>query len=303
MRFFPSLEFGGQLHQRGIRSVGSHATLDTLLTPESLCRVRIPVAPKIHPFAWWPTPRWNVVLSEGDASNPAYISKELRVLKRFLHGGVGAILSGNGIAVANDWEVVLKGNTGKPIYARRSYGKGRLVLFASSELFRFDQEDKNDVAKKSDFSADTISWAAAGSSPVGGEPRMPAPMWGGGGIYQESEERLDGIVCYYSKNQTNDLLTTLREDLPAITADLHDWFPSPKPEEPMYLILCSGSGGGWAVNIYLPKGTGTISTSLEGIRSIFGHEQAHTMPGPCGAVANHPFGGNQGEEHAGWLQG
>ena len=337
--FFLLWSLGEQLHQRGIRSAGSHATLDTLLTPESPCRVRIPVAPKIHPFAWWPTPRWNVVLSEGDILNPAYIPEELQELKKYLHDGGGLILSGNwikedcsenwsvnqllseynaeilpsdelyqghrwpAVKVSNDWEIVLKGATGKPIHARRTYGKGRLVLLASSELFRFDQENKNDVVQKSDFLAEIISWAAAGSSPVGGEPRMPTPMWGGGGIYQESEERLDGIVCYYSKNQTNNLLMTLREDFPAITADLYDWFPSPKPEEPMYLILCSGGGGGWAVNIYFPKETGTISTNPEGIRSIFGHEQAHTMPGPRGTIANHPFGGNQGEEHAGWLQG
>jgi len=337
--FFLLWNLGEQLHQRGIRSAGSHATLDTLLTPGSPCRVRIPVAPKIHPFAWWPTPKWNVVLSEGDALNPAYIPEELQELKKFLYAGGGVILSGNwvkegssenwslnqllseygaellpgeelyqghrwpAVNVTNDWEIVLKGATGKPIYARRTFGRGRLVLLASSELFRFDQEDKNDVSEKSDFLADTILWAAAGSTPAAGEPRMPTPMWGGGGIYQESEERLDGIVCYYSKNQTDELLITLREDFPAITADLYDWFPSPKPEEPMYLVLCSGGGGGWAVNIYLPKETGTISTSPDGIRSIFGHEQAHTMPGPCGAIANHPFGGNQGEEHAGWLQG
>ena len=71
--FFLLWNLGEQLHQRGIRSAGSHATLDTLLTLGSPCRVRIPVAPKIHPFAWWPTPKWNVVLSEGDVLNPAYI--------------------------------------------------------------------------------------------------------------------------------------------------------------------------------------------------------------------------------------
>ena len=69
-------------------------------------------------------------------------------------------------------------STGKPVHARRTYGKGQLVLLASSELFRFDQENKNDVVQKSDFLAEIISWAAAGSSPVGGEPRMPTPMWG-----------------------------------------------------------------------------------------------------------------------------
>ena len=56
------------------------------------------------------------------------------------------------------------------------------------------------------------------------------------------------------------------------------------------------------MNAYQPKEASTISTSPGGIRSIFAHEQAHTMAGPCDA-ANHPFGGNRGEEHAGWFQG
>jgi len=140
--------------------------------------------------------------------------RNFKILKKFLQGGGGVILSGNGIKedcsenwsvnqllskynaeilpsdelyqghrwpavkVSNDWEIVLKGATGKPVHARRTYGKGQLVLLASSELFRFDQENKNDVVQKSDFLAEIISWAAAGSSPVGGEPRMPTPMWG-----------------------------------------------------------------------------------------------------------------------------
>jgi hypothetical protein len=201
-----------------------------------------------------------------------------------------------------EWEVVLRGEQNKPIYARRMYGKGRIVLFASSGLFRFDRKQREEGSKKCAFLADAVKWAAAGSSPAGGDTRLPMPMYGGGGIYPESEERLEGIVCFYSKNQIPRLLETVKSDFPAITEDIYAWLPSPKPEQPMYLVLCSGGGGGWAVNIYLPKEASTISTNPGGIRSIFAHEQAHTMSGPCGA-ANHPFGGNQGEEHAGWFQG
>lgn len=337
--FFALWNLGGHLHSRGIRTVGSHATLDTMLTPGTPCRVRIPVESKLHPFAWWPTPRFNVVLTEGAPQNPDYITEERNALKQFISTGGGVIVSGARIKdeksaqqwslnaileeygatvhasqeiyegkkwpllqVSEDWEIVLKSKEGKPIYARRMLGKGRIVLFASSGLYRFDRKNKDDIEKKCEFLADAIKWAAAGSAPVGGEPRLPTPMAGGGGIYQESEEKLDGIVCYYSKNQTLQLLDTVKKDFPAITEDLYAWIPSPKPTQPMYLILCSGGGGGWAVNAYLPKEASTISTSPGGIRSIFGHEQAHTMSGPCQA-ANHPFGGNQGEEHAGWFQG
>ncbi len=74
----------------------------------------------------------------------------------------------------------------------------------------------------------------------------------------------------------------------------------------MYLILCAGSGGGWAVNAYRPKENGIISLDPFGILSIFGHELAHTMHGPTndeGAVAGITPIPNRGEAHAGWFQG
>ena len=338
--FFLLWRLSEQLYQRGIRSVGSHATLDTQLIPGSPARIRITVEPKVHPFAWWSTPKWNVVLTEGAIGNPDYMPEEQRRLENYLSAGGGLIVSANwhnndqpdnswslnqllsnygaellpkripyqgslwpSIQVDNNWETVLKSQEDKPIYTRRSYGKGRIVLLASSDLYRFDEKDPNEVEQKLDLLTEVIEWAAAGSSPAGGEPRLPTPMYGGGGIYQESELLLDGIVCYYSKNQTPEILSTVQQDFTEITNDLYKWMPSPKPEEPMYLVVCSGGGGGWAINAYLPKETGTISTSSEGMRSIFAHEQAHTMSGPGGLIADHPFGGNQGEEHAGWLQG
>jgi len=337
--FFLLWRLGEQLHRRGIRSAGSHATLDTQLTPGSPARIRISVAPKVYPFAWWATPKWNVVLSEGAVENPGYMLEEREALEDYLSRGGGLIISGdwhsskpdaswslnqllseygaeflaertpyNGsnwplIRVDGNWETVLKNEEDQPIYARRSYGKGRIVLFAAPDLYRFSEKDPNEVEQKADLLAEAVKWTAAGSSPAGGEPRLPTPMYGGGGIYQESELLLDGIICYYSKNQTPEILSTVRQDFMDITNDLYRWVPSPKPEEPMYLVVCSGGGGGWAVNAYLPKETGTISTSPEGMRSIFAHEQAHTMSGPGELIADHPFGGNQGEEHAGWFQG
>jgi len=337
--FFTLWWLGGPLNARGLRTIGSHATLDSVLTPGSPCRVRLPVAPKVLPFAWWEAPRFNVVLTEGGRYDPGYLREERAALKRFIQDGGGLIVSGSwlrddqngdqwslnmlleeyGAAVlagtetydgrrwpalqTNDqWEVMLKGDNGKPIHARRTYGKGRIVLLASSAMYRFDRSNKEDVAPKCSFLVDAVKWAAAGRSPVGGDKRFPRAMGGGGGIYPESEKRIEGIVCFYSKNQIPELVETVENDFPAITEDLFAWLPSPKPKEPMFMILCSGGGGGWAVNAYLPKEASTISTSSDGIRSIFGHEQAHTMAGPCQA-ANHPFGGNRGEEHAGWFQG
>ena len=337
--FFTLWTLGGYMNARGLRTIGSHATLDSVLTPGSPCRVRIPVARGVLPFAWWEAPKFNVVLTEGGRHDPGYTAEEREALKQFIAEGGGLVVSGSWVRddasgkewslnvmlgeygasilagsenyeggrwpvlkVNEDWEVVIRGDADKPIYARRTYGKGRIVLFASSGMYRFDRKNKEDVEKKCTALAEAVKWAAAGSTPVGGDKHFPRAMGGGGGIYPESEKRLEGIVCFYSKNQIPELVETVQNDFTAITADLYAWLPSPKPEQPMYMILCSGGGGGWAVNAYLPKEASTISTSADGIRSIFGHEQAHTMAGPCQA-ANHPFGGNQGEEHAGWFQG
>ncbi|NQV32368.1 MAG: alpha-L-fucosidase, partial [Phycisphaeraceae bacterium] len=333
--FFTLWHLGGALNQRGIRTIGSHATIDSVLTPGNPCRVRIPVAPKVFPFAWWPAPKFNVVLTEGATHYPSYLPEEQKALNGFIRGGGGLIVAGSNVKdkqaeqswslntlleaydarilagqetyqgqkwprlqVSKDWEVVLKGENGYPIYAQRKVGKGRIALVASSALYRFDRKTRADVDQKCGFLKEMIQWAAAGSPPVGGTTQFPRAMGGGGGIYPESEVRIDGIVCFYSKNQIPELMGTLKQDFPAITEDIYAWLPSPKPTQPMYMILCSGSGGGWAVNAYLPKEASTISTSSNGIRSIFGHEQAHTMAGPCTA-ASHPFGGNRGEEHAG----
>ncbi|AQT70234.1 hypothetical protein STSP2_03440 [Anaerohalosphaera lusitana] len=337
--FFNLWRLGGPIYRRGIRAVGSHATLDSVLTPGSPARVRIPVERGVLPFAWWQTPKFNVVLTEGAVGYPGYIPEEREAVKKFIQQGGGLIVSGSWVRneesannwslnkmlaeygakvlpghvryedrrwprlqISDEWETVIQAEDGSPIYARREFGKGRIALYASSSMYRFNRKDREDVRKKMDFLADTIQWAAKGSKPAGGDTRLPVARGGGGGIYPESEKRLPGIVCFYSKNQLPELVSTVENDFPAITDQIYAWLPSEKPEQPMYMILCSGNGGGWAVNAYLPKEASTISTRPGGIRSIFAHEQAHTMAGPCNA-ANHPFGGNRGEEHAGWFQG
>jgi len=338
--FFTMWNLGGSLHRRGIRTAGSHAALDSVVKPGSLCRVRIPVGGKLHPFAWWRAPKFNVVMTEGGTNDPAYVADEREAVLAYVRAGGGLIVSGvhslpnaeaaksyslnkllrelgagfaagtqrsKGrrlpvIEVDESWDVTEKGDGGKPVIAKRRFGKGRVALLASHSLFRFDRKQREDVEKKADFLTELIKWAAAGSPAAAGDARLPAPMAGGGGIYPEQEARIEGIAVYYSKNQIPILLKTVREDFPAITEQLYAWYPSEKPQEPMYLILGSSGGGGWAVNAYLPKEVGTITTSPNGLRSIFGHEQAHTMAGP-GAAGSHPFGGNRGEEHAGWYQG
>ena len=337
--FFPLWYLAGRLNQRGLRAVSSHATIDTVIIPGSPCRVRIPVGSGEFPYAWWPACEFNVVLTEGGPDFQRYLPQEQKLLKRFVKDGGGLVVSGSVIKdqeqqgrwslnkllndfgasvrpgmqkynnmampiieVDSEWEVMLKGDGESPVYARREYGRGRIVLFGTSALYRYDSRNADDVKAKADFLADAVKWSSAGKEPVGGTTRLPIPMGGGGGILPDKEMRTGGIVTYYTGNQFPELLKTVREDFPAITEQLYKWLPSPKPKEPMNMILCSGVGGGWAVNAYKPREVSTIATNPAHVRGIFAHEQAHTMSGPCKS-ANHPLGGNQGDHHAGWFQG
>jgi hypothetical protein len=206
-----------------------------------------------------------------------------------------------------DWESVEQGADGGTVIARRTFGKGCVVLVGNLGLLHVEDNDADEVkAAKRKRLGKIMTWGAAGSKPVGGEPRLPDAMWGGGGIYPELEQRVGSLVVYYARNQKGDLLDTVRNDLPAVGKQLQAWLPSEVRDEPMFLVLSAGGGGGWAVNAYLPKEVGIISLEPIGVISVFAHELAHTMAGPPndkGGVAAQWPQGNQGESHAGWFQG
>jgi hypothetical protein len=338
LNFYTMWDLGGFLRRRGIRPVGSQAMLDCILPEGSYARVRLPLA-DAKPFAWWPVAPINVVMTRGGVSLQQFTDREISTLLAFVEQGGGLIVRGevigsthleqncslnrllahmgakvlsqrvefNGKSIAplqldENWEVVLASTTGEPVYARRELGAGRIALFSDASLVD-PVRDSPTVDDQTDFLAKVVRWAAEGSPPAGGEPRLPTPMWGGGGIYPELERRADGVVVYFAQNQLPELLELIREDFVSATAQLYEWYPSPRPIEPMFIILSSGDGGGWAVNAYLPKEVGVISATPQNVMSVFAHEQAHTMSGPEPAAGSHPFGGNQGEPHAGWFQG
>jgi hypothetical protein len=119
-------------------------------------------------------------------------------------------------------------------------------------------------------------------------------------------KRIGNVIVYYAKNQKQELLDCIGEDMPLVKSKVESWLPSTAPDEPMNLVLSAGSGGGWAVNAYLPKEVGIISLSKSGVLSVFAHELAHTMGGPPndkGEIAGSWRYGNQSEAHAGWFQG
>jgi hypothetical protein len=340
-------ELPAQLHSLGFRSIVSHASLDTVLAPGKLSRMRIPVGKAgdgkaLRPFGWVSNPRFNVVITfQSNPSAQLYLPEERAALQAFVKAGGGLVIIDNGFGEARrqqfepwadhslatafgvdfkpllsgqsktlavpGWETVRKGKSGAPAVVRRAQGQGRVVLIASLNEIDADKKATAEVvAAKKALLKEIVAWAAGGSKPVGGEARFSQTQGGGGGIYPELEERLKGAVVYYARNQKTELLQAVRKELPNIADKLYAWFPSPVPEEPMFIILAAGNGGGWAVNAFYPKETGVISLDTVHLFGIFAHELGHTMSGPRnakGEVAANWFDGNQSEAHAGWWQG
>lgn len=218
---------------------------------------------------------------------------------------------------AKEWQVSKKGDQGEAVELRRTFGKGRVVVSgASSDLVvewpnRTDSEANKAKAKaladaKLNSIKENMAWLTASQRPVGGEPRLPQTMGGGGAIYPELEVGDNGIVVFYTPNLNEKLLQCVKDEIPNITEKILGWLPSDPTAEPMYLILSAGDGGGWAVNAFKPKENGIISLSETGLMSIYAHELAHTLGGPSNAnkvkAGESPFH-NQGEAHAGWFQG
>ncbi|MBM3879254.1 MAG: hypothetical protein FJ387_05975 [Verrucomicrobia bacterium] len=336
-----------KLHPLGFRSIVSHASLHTVLTPGQLSRARVPVGramdgKPLRPFGWVPNPRFNVLITyQSDPQAQPYLPDERSAVAAFVHNGGGLVIVDNGLArpdkqrlepwaehslatsfgvdfqsfiagktstlLDSTWELMHQGDRpGAGVFSRTA-GQGRIVLVSAlSELDPGNQAPRTLADAKQALLKDIVTWAAAGSPPVGGEARFSQTHGGGGGIYPELEERQQGAVVYYARNQKERLLAAVRQEIPTITRRLYAWLPSPVPEEPMFIILAAGGGGGWAVNAFYPKETGTISLDPVNLFGVFAHELAHTMSGPRnaqGEAAAHWFDGNQGEAHAGWWQG
>ena len=164
----------------------------------------------------------------------------------------------------------------------------------------------NSLDNRRETIAQAVRWAAGDEPSKNADSRLPREAAGGGPIYPELEQNVGGVIVYYARNQKAELLRAVQQDMPKAKQLVEAWLPSIVPDEPMYLIVSAGGGGGWAVNAYLPKETGVISLRPDGLLSVFGHEIAHTMSGPPndrGEIAASWPQGNSGESHAGWFQG
>ncbi|MCX7800532.1 MAG: hypothetical protein N2109_09345 [Fimbriimonadales bacterium] len=327
----------------GFRVVGSHASLDAVLNERGRSRIRVPDGRR-RPFAWWPNPKFNVVVTyQLGYSRQEYLHEERRALERFVRSGGGALLlvappsntepyslrevlrewgceladgaaslAGQRVAALRlgaDWTVLERADGGEPAAAWRPLGRGRLAV-ADHRLLAFpgDAPPEGPLRREA-RERRLVSWLrhlSEGRKPIGGPPNLPnADVGVGGPIYPELEERVEGAVVFYAKNQTKRVLECVRRDVPRVDHQVRAWCPSPAPKDPMFLILAAGEGGGWAVNMYEPKEVGIISADPDGILSILAHEVAHT----CYAGPPNPHGRTAGrlpevfsEAHAGWFQ-
>lgn len=336
-------QFPVRLHKLGYRAHSSHASLNSVLSQDGVSRRRIPYDMKngIRPFAWCPNLKYNVVVT--DQTNPdaqPYTKKEIDYLKAFVEEGGGLVIMANPIAEdrKQNWSLntllkafgaelgnnVQKGKLkatsliptdtwsideqyeGTPVQMRREFGKGRIIVFGNASRFDYTGKDSELPANKitNELVANCMAWLCEHQQPVGGF--FPVKTGGGGDIYPENEIKTDGIIIFYAENQLPELLNVITTEFPKITQQICEWYPSKPTLEPMYLLLCAGNGGGWAVNAFKPKENGVISLKPDGIISIYAHELAHTMKGPVnekGETAGLPPIPNSGEAHAGWFQG
>ena len=297
-----------QLNKLGYRSIGSHATVNSVLDPEGESRIRMvyDTINKIYPFVWMPNPEIHVIVTvQNNPESQIYTDAEVRALKEFVDSGGGILAQGES-ACEQIAKAFSLDQTEEEIQTFDDLN-GRIMLTPSASTFRHQDRatmEENDLADLELGKA--MKWLAGDQKALKDEPRYPEPMWGGGGIYPELEDNFNNIVFYWAENQKEELLETVTVDVPKAQKFIQERLPSRPTAEPMYLILCAGSGGGWAVNAYQPKENGIISLDTHGILSIFGHELAHTMHGPSndeGQVAGISPIPNRGEAHAGWFQG
>jgi hypothetical protein len=332
--------------RNGFRTCGTQATLDTVIGPDPNCRVRVKTADAEPFAWWRPPAFNVVIVQAGSPNQQQFLPEEIAALKSFVEQGGGLIVISETPAdeetaktwsfnrllasfgasalakaeqtpfgrstllkVGQEWNPLAHGNQGGVVRASRQLGKGRILIVEDTRVLcpaKKTKKNKSAVQSSPERQKELVLWVAGGKPPVGGEGILPQARAGGGGIYPDQELRIDGMVAYYAKNQIPDLLKVVREDLIKSADYIYQRFPSAKPEEPMMFVLSAGSGGGWAVNIRLPKEVGIISDSRIGIIGIFAHEQAHTMRGPqnakggYGAMPSHDL---SGEAHAGWFQG
>ncbi|MBI2301744.1 MAG: hypothetical protein HYU66_22810, partial [Armatimonadetes bacterium] len=272
-----------QMRGQGFRACTSLAALDSVLTPGRPCRVRLSVD-ELEPFAWWPAAEFNVVvLFQQDLNAQAYTAEEQAALRAFVEGGGGLLVCGTRppdpaaadgwslnrfldtldcrytsvqerapsgpaavLRLGDGWEALARGAGGQPVRARRTLGRGRIIVAEGAHPFNPAGTDPPDVRDvKLVTLRETLTWLAGGRPAAGGDGKLP--HIGGVGIFPEREQNLGGVVVYYAANQKPDVLQCIQENIPRAARQVQAWLPTRMHAEPYTIVICGGTGGGWAI--------------------------------------------------------
>jgi len=95
--FYTAWSIPPAVREGGFRVIGSQATLNTVLTPGQLSRVRIGQE-KQRPFDKWPNPKFNAVITyQSNPESQKYPPGEVEAVRKFVEAGGGLIIMGGGI--------------------------------------------------------------------------------------------------------------------------------------------------------------------------------------------------------------
>lgn len=160
------------LQELGYRGIASQASVNTVLDPKGVSRIRVDFDSenKIYPFAWHPNFRYNVIITfQRQQDSPAYTDAECKAFTDFVKKGGSLVIlapphgsnlrddwsmnklagmfdagfndkvlgkNGNkysGLTLSSKWEVTGRSGSGEPVQARRAFGKGRVVISGSPD--------------------------------------------------------------------------------------------------------------------------------------------------------------------------
>ena len=234
--FFTMWHLPRMLRNWGFRASGSQAALDTVLIPGRLSRVRIPVGRR-RPFAWWPNPRYNAVITfQASARAQEYLPEEVTALKKYLRYGGGLVILGGRVSnpkdndtwplnrlmkqfgagfstasdtlegvsmpvldLSPDWDVCLRGTKGQPVMARREQGQGRVLILGSFKYLESQKPPRGSSTPKSRSLSSIAEMIkwAAGGTPPAGGSTRLPREASGGGPIYPELTQRVGNVIVY----------------------------------------------------------------------------------------------------------
>lgn len=281
--FFTMWSLPRMLRARGFRAVGSQAALDTVVAPGGFSRVRVPAGDR-RPFAWWPNPRYNVVIAfQADPRAQRYLPEEVEALDAFVRTGGGLVLLGSFVRddtrrkewplnklagkfgaaftaeadvldgatmsivrTSPEWETLRTGEGGRPVVAARPYGKGRVLIVGSVRYFERFKGQPGEARAESggDDPLATLIKRAAAGSEPVGGTRRLPTEAAGGGPIYPESSRRIGNVVVYYAKNQNADLLECIEDDMPLIKSKVEGWLPSPPPEEPMHLILSAGGGG-----------------------------------------------------------